>query len=596
MDPNPAPHAVDEIPHQSFFSQHKTILIILGLALVIILLSVAVLLFTRPKTKPSQISGTFNYTALKPDPEDRGEVQVKYRKYGTADPFAIATIATSLYAKSWTWDAAVAGQPYELSADLVVDGKLVTSSESLIVTAPAYNQILNLRVTWHDLPESVVREQTTSIQGAVSINGYIPNDAQLLVQAKTDANAYQTVVTFPNPKTQNSWNWEKTIPLKDYVMRAVLMEQNNQIGETQTMTAAGGDSAIDFTINSTAFLPVPTPAKSQQTPAAPKPSVRTATPTPTPLPAQGTISGTVMINGPEKENTSLLMLWRNPGDKEYKVITRINNPSHNGQAWSWTGQKVGNKFDITAVLQVNQQNAASSQSQIITAPAQHVNFTLNTGVMIPTPDGKVTVTACNSLGNNQYNAVLSFPRQSNAGNYWIQVGRSAAGSDVYNSKMPETGANPQITVQIDGNRSYYSQYAYSLCSHCSDDQNFSNFSQSTAFSCGGGTIYTGYVCASNYSCQQTTEANPPYAFTNSGLALCQRDCHPSPTPTATPTPIPTATPTPTPKIAYCNQSCGSNGYTCDDGLTCMDPSGAIGSSVCRNPNCTDEESCTCLPQ
>lgn len=566
--------------------------ILIGLACLTIITILTVFFIKTPKKaviSTAEISGNIAYTALKPDPQDRGQVEIKYRKYNSNDSFA--TFYTSApYNKSWDWKNAVSGQPYEIKADLVIDGKLVTSSEPLIVTAPADNQVLNLRVTWHNLPESVVREQTTSIKGEVSVNGYIPSDGNLLILAKSGSDSFQTVATIPNPRPKNSWIWEKTVPLKDYSMKAVLMKGNTQIGGSQTITAAGGDNSINFTINSSA-LPDITPIV--------KPV--TAVNTPTPQPTQGNITGLVNINGPEQENTSLLMLWRNPGDKDYQVITRINNPSHNGQTWNWNNQKIGKQYEITAVLQVNQQNSASAQSQVVTVPAQNINFTLNTGVVIPTPDGRVTVNACNNIGSNQYNAVISFPKQNNAGNYWIQVGRSNSASDIFNSKIQPNSNNPQITIQINGNQSYYAQYAYSLCSGCSEDSNFSNFSQSNAFSCGGGPAYTGYRCnSSNFTCQLTTDNNPPYPFNNSGLEQCQRDCRP--TPTSTPTPQPTSTPTPeptstpTPKISSCNQSCGGNGYTCDTGLVCFNPGGGIGSDVCRNPDCTSDTNCNCLPQ
>lgn len=578
----------------SFLTRFKFPLIALAVVLIIVAITAGILFsINHKKVSETSISGTINYTALKPDPTDRGEIQIRYRTYGTNENFAIAVINHSVYSTSWMWNKAQSGKPYEIIADLVIDGKLVTSSEPLIVTAPAYNQLLSIRVTWHDLPESVVKEQTASIKGMVSINGYIPNDSSLLIQTKSDSNnTVQTVVTIPSPKQQNDWTWENTVPLKDYQMQAVLMEGTTQIGETELETAAGGDTAINFTINSSA---IPPQSQGKTTIGQNKPTLSTSSQA-----KEGSITGTVMINGPEQENTSLLMLWRNPGDKDYKVITRINNPSHNGQAWNWNNQPTGKRYEITAVLQVNQQNSASTQSQIVAVPAQNVNFTLNTGVNIPTPDGKVSTNSCNSIGNNQYNATISFPRVSNAGKYWIQVGRSAGGSDVYNAKIQASSGNPQITVQIDANRSYYGQYAYALCSICNEDANFSNFSQSIAFSCGGGAAYTGYVCSSNFSCQLTTDNNPPYAFNNAGLTKCQQDCHaptpsPKPTVTNTPSPQPTATPTTQP-TAGCNETCGSNGYICRDNLSCTDQGGGMGSSVCRNPSCPDDESCSCLPQ
>lgn len=89
--------------------------------------------------------------------------------------------------------------------------------------------------------------------------------------------------------------------------------------------------------------------------------------------------------------------------------------------------------------------------------------------------------------------------------------------------------------------------------------------------------------------------------------------YPQPTPTRTPTPYippsqypsigPTTTPTPTvARIAQCNQTCYSAGYTCAPGLQCIQitPSGAspsgilVGNDSCRNPSCPASTNCICV--
>lgn len=585
---NQAPETLD-VEHEfleedsKVFSKLPFVLVIIALCL-LVAVGVTAFISLSKKASAAMISGKINYTALKPDPGDRGEVTIQERKYGSKDQFQTIYKSALQDDAPWTFNNAVGGQPYEMIALLNVDGKLVTTSEPLIVTGPAQNQLLNLHVTWHDLPTTVVQEQTTYIKGTTVINGYIPQGSMLTIQARalTDSGKFQPVATITNPQSTNNWNWTKTTPLKDYLLQAVLTQGTTQIGKSEMITAAGGDSELTLTINSTA-QPSSTTTNSQTS----------KTSTPTPQMTNTSISGTIYVNGPENNNTSVLLLWRYPGEKDYKVITRIQNPSHNGQTWSWNSVQVGRQYEITAALQVNNQNTASAQSQIITAPAKNINFTLNTGVFIPTPNANVTVNSCNSIGNNQYNATISYPQQSNAGNYWFQVGNGAGGSNIYNTKITANNANPQVTFQIYGNTTYYAQYAYSLCTNCNEDQNFSNFSNSSPFSCGGSPVYTGYYCNSaNNTCQATTNPNPPYAYNNTGLTLCQQQCQPTPTPTPTTVP-PTATPTP--KIAYCNQSCGSNGFVCDGSLTCFDQ-GVPGSGVCRNPSCTDQDDCNCLPQ
>lgn len=545
----------------------KFFYVIMGILLGAVLISGIVWYFVK-QANAATITGVINYSALKPDPTDKGEVLIKYRKYGTNEAYK-AVFASALANKSpWVWKDAVSGQPYEMTAELVIDKSVVTTSEPIIVTAPAVNQELDLRVTWRNLPQDVVSEQQTYIKGTVIINGYIPPGSEMRVLAKaTDANETQIVASSKSLTNANNWEWKGVRPLKSYILHAVLISNGLQIGRSEAVPAEGGDSEIAVRINSTAIKPSiltptltptptatitpppPTPTSSivitsepQATPT-PSPTV-TPMPTPTPRPTTEKISGKVTINGPKDKETSLLLLWRKPGQGDYQVITRINYPSHDGQAWEWNAP-VGGQYEITTALQVNEQNTSTSQSQIVAAPAENIDFTLNTGVIVDTPGDKPSLEACNQVGN-QWDATIKYPVVQKAGNYWFQVGTNPGLSDTYDSKIRAEGndTQKQVTVRIDNNRTYYTRYAYSLCINCSNNTNFSNFADSFSFSCGGnGSVYRGYKCNTSYfACEQTTDPNAPYAFNNEGLVSCQKACQP---PTPTPTNIPTQIPTPT---------------------------------------------------
>jgi hypothetical protein len=494
------------------------------------------------------VSGIINYTALKPDPTDKGQVLIKYRKYGTQDAYKTAFTSILENKSPWTWNDAVSGQPYEITAELVIDEEVVTSSEPLVVTAPATAQELDLRVTWHNLPASVVSEEQTFIKGTVAINGAIPPGSEVHILAnETNSSTFQVVAINKSPTNSNAWEWDGATPLKDYLVHAVLVSNGLQIGTSATTLVAGGDAEVVFSVNSTANL---TPS----TPSLPVPQTSlTPTQSPTVASSSRKISGTIFINGPKDKDTSLLLLWRKPGQGNYQVINRINFPSHNGQIWEWDNPPAGSNYEITTALQVNDQNTATSNSQIVAAPAQNINFTLNTGVIVNTPGDKPSLAACTQQGS-QWDATIKYPVVQNAGNYWFQIGTNPGANDTSDSKTPAAGndTNKTVTVRIDNNRTYYTRYAYSICVNCSNNVNFSNFADSFPFSCGGnGNNYTGYRCnTSHYACELTTDPNPPYNFNNDGLSACQRACQP-PTPTLSPLPTvaPTQTPTPLPTAA-----------------------------------------------
>ena len=557
MDPNTqqppasipqAPITVPAVPAIPV-NNKKNLLIWIIAAVVIIILSFMTGFLFINKTNAATISGIINFTALKPEPTDKGTINIKYRKYGSSDVFQpVNTTPKLAEGASWSWNGAISGQPYEMVADLVVDNKVVTASEPIIVTAPASKQTLDLHVTWHNLPSSVTSEQLTHIQGTVNIQGYIPPGSVLTILAKSSGQSnYQTVYTTNNPGSSNSWKWDGVKPLQDFTLKAVLTSNKFDIGTSPEVTAAGGDGEINLLIKSGAnFTPadVPTPTP------APASIQATSAPTPTPQPTTGTISGVVTTNGPIANNSSLLMLWRKPGDANYQVITRINNPSSQ-QSWQWNSPIIGEDYEITVALQVNNNNTASALSQIVVAPAQNINFTLNSGVTINTPGAMPTISACSQLNNNQYNLTIQWPIVQQAGSYWLQLGQNPGASNILSSVVPagNNSSNQLTTSLISASTNYYAQYAYSYCNNCSSPSNFSNFSSASRMFCGtdpgggGSGNYTGYNCNSSlHACQLSTDPNATYNFNNTGLAQCQTACA-----APTPTPLP-PTPTPTPSI------------------------------------------------
>jgi len=99
-------------------------------------------------------------------------------------------------------------------------------------------------------------------------------------------------------------------------------------------------------------------------------------------------------------------------------------------------------------------------------------------------------------------------------------------------------------------------------------------------SCNQTCASAGYICTSGLTCYQTSSLMGSDKCRNPNC-LFSETCN-------------CPTPTPTPKVATCNQTCVSAGYTCDAGLSCYQTSSLLGSDKCRNPNCLLNENCQCV--
>jgi len=481
----------------------------------------------------SVIEGTIHFDRLKPDPGDKGNLFVMYRPYQSKDNFKETGVISNLQDNvQWSWAMADKGATYELVAQLRIDGKIVKTSDTIVASAPAIDQVLTVTITWDDLPDYIVKDQSVAMGGTVRVDGYIPAGSVLSVMTKQDTETeYTSQWSSNSPKSSNGWLWEKATPKAKYQIKALLTVTDRLIGESSPMTELGLDTTdIDFSITSTEKIIEPTKA-----------------PQATAVPVQkASIRGSLIINGPLVADTSALIMWSPPGQNKWTEITRLKNLVNGSQSWEWSDVRLGIAYEMTVALQVNENNIATAQNKTVTAPSNDVSFTINTGVNIQTPSNKPTLDSCTNNNNNQWDANIVLPVNSSYGSYWLQVGTSKGGTQVYNDKMkgPTNDNYVRLSTRVNNAQSYFVRYAYSLCANCSSDANFSNFSDSQEINCGG-------------------------------------------------QPAPTATPTLAPNTSRCNETCGSNGYTCVLGLQCVSTD-MPGQSACRNPNCTDRSNCSCL--
>ena len=519
--------------------------------LIIICVGLGYFIFGKAAVSASTVSGTVHFDRLKPDPADKGSLYIMQRLYQSEAPFQETGVVATLKDDSpWIWDKAEKGKTYEIKAQLRIDGKVIKDSDSIVASIPTEDQVATMTITWDDLPDYVVKEQTVIMGGTVQINGLIPEDSILNVQTKTEDDAeYITQWTSENVTETNTWTWKSAVPKTKYEMKAVLLYANENIGESSVLKESGiKTNEIEFLINSKAKQVSPI-----------QPTVTPLQNTPTPLPnTTSTIKGYFTLNGPLEANSSVLIMWSVPGKNNWQEIKRVKNLVNGSQIWEWNGAQSGVSYEVGISLQVNEKTTATSQNKIVTAPANDVNYILNTGVNVPVPSNRPILQSCTNNVNNQWDANITIPLDDRYGNYWMQIGSTMGGGELYSSKMrpPSNDNMIRVTVKVNNNQTYYARHAYSFCSNCSSDINFSNFSDSLIVLCGA-----------------------------------------SPQPTATPLPpAPTQvppTPTVPPNTSRCNETCGSNGYSCVLGLDCLSTD-VPGQSACRNPNCTDRTNCNCL--
>lgn len=432
----------------------------------------------------TQVSGTVHFTALKPDPTDRGNIYLLAKENGTSKWQIVNKDIQLAQDANWLWKDALPGVVYDLKAQLVIDNEPKKESAPITVVAPAHNTELELEVNWHDLPDDVVKDQSTNLGGEVTVNGFIPANSSLevyllnapdaaheITQLNPTALRYvERIAIIDNPQDINTWLWTEAEPRASYEVIVALRANGQTIIAPQLVIADAGEESLSHQVNSPF-----------------QPNVRGVTTAPSQR--NNLVSGLVRLQGPQDKNTSLLMLWRKPGESDYKVINRYQSPAHAGTSWSWDGAEVGQQYEIMSALQVNDKNTSTAmQPALITAPARNVDFTLNTYYVLPATNNSPSLHTClDRTSVNTWTALLDVPAIPNAGNYWVQVGDNTNNMGGVYNQMYSAAANPdgmQIKVgDLQNGKQYFIRYSYSSCVNCSNTNDFAPFSPTVGFTC-----------------------------------------------------------------------------------------------------------------
>jgi len=438
----------------------------------------------------SIISGSIQYNGVRPGTGSTTDGKVVLYKRGLDEvAFTQLSVDVPLVPEaSWSWLEAVSGQTYELQASVEFAGREIARSNTIVVTAPASGEQLTFNVTEDQIPDDIqilekelldgnltneavptptlivltnpspTPKLPVSISGRVNLSGYIPPTARLVLKAGLDSETLQDVTSDIEVKDNAVWVWSGAEAGKRYRVRLDVMDKDVIYGKSDEVTVAAPASNQYLQLVSSAQPPVQ-PAGQRES-----------------------ITGKIDLNGPVANNSSILILQRLPGEKTYNVVARV--PAGDGQTWSFDKASSSAQYEMTAALQVNNENTSTANALTVTAPASNVIFRINTNVSLDAPGQPSLLTCGTRKADGKWPAQVIFGHVQNANSYWFQVGTSAGKNDVYNERRNRTKNNEEsILLDFEGNKTYYVRYAQAQCTDCRSDQDYSGFSESVPMTC-----------------------------------------------------------------------------------------------------------------
>lgn len=428
---------------------------------------------------PATLSGSLNFNGIKPADQPNKAVSIKLlqRVKGEASFVDSGIMIPVADQAAWKWDTAASGTTYELKAEGYYGTEPITTTNTIIATAPATDLMLTFNVSTDDLPvglrptpapvepEATPAPANSIVSGSIIINGFIPSGSRVTIFGRPSGTDDKYVPALQNLPARNgmTWSFNQATAGKTYDYQAELYTSGGTfIGESSYITVTAPAANEIVTINSTATDPTQTAA----------------------------LSGVVRLQGPVAQNSTILVLQRKVGAAEYTTIDRY--PAVNNTEWKWSGAVTGTAYEITAALQVNEQNTASGNVVTVTAPATGITVTIDTGVNLSAPTQTVSVDCGTPDGTNHFNARIGIPQNSNAKMYYLEVGTAAGSNNTFaNTVKPDQSP----VVYVAGGSPYFARYSWSACADCNlkDTGNWAGWSPTYGFICnasGQATTYT----------------------------------------------------------------------------------------------------------
>ncbi len=210
--------------------------------------------------------------------------------------------------------------------------------------------------------------------------------------------------------------------------------------------------------------------------------VPSAKPGSSPKSPQTTLSGIIDLVGPLQNNSSILLLQRKTGQTEWQTVKRL--PASDGYVWSFPAI-TGQSYQISAALQVNDQNTTTSNVLTMNAPAANQVLQLQTDVTFSQSAKTPRLQSCGTrLPNGNWKAEIMVDQVEGANSYWLQVGTEAGKSNTYSFKRNRSSADAELFyVELENEKNFYAHSAYALCKDCAPNQNFSQPSENLEVRC-----------------------------------------------------------------------------------------------------------------
>ena len=146
----------------------------------------------------------------------------------------------------FTWNGAVSGTSYDLTAQLVsAQGTPIGSPSSINVTAPSSGLQFNINSTAQPPAPTI-----TGLSGNIIINGSIPSSSYITLGTRiTGTSSFNQVANNIAATNNASWSWSQASSGTSYDIQAYLWSNSQPYSQSQILTVSAPSDGNTLTIN-----------------------------------------------------------------------------------------------------------------------------------------------------------------------------------------------------------------------------------------------------------------------------------------------------------------------------------------------------------
>lgn len=199
-------------------------------------------------------------------------IRVEGKKLGATVFTTIAANLPALKTQFMNYATAIEGQSYEVRGSLINNGRIIGTSNTIVLTAPAQNEVLEINSTAQapaptpapsNNPITTTTDSGKTISGYINLNGAVPQGATMVIIARASGTTdFQVVQDSISPKDDATWSWNGGDHGKSYDLKAVLKKPNgdgtfSDVSTSNQITVTAPAENQQLSLNSSFLLPPP---------------------------------------------------------------------------------------------------------------------------------------------------------------------------------------------------------------------------------------------------------------------------------------------------------------------------------------------------